>query len=235
MDGRGARGGLLVLVVVDVVHQRHELRDGVVELDVLVLLLLDPLDLHAQRHDPLDVLVVVGRVEPRRRHVLPDELPCPGQELPRHGPAQVHAGLPPLLLFLRPPLLRVGHHVARLVPRQRLHPEALLVAGLHDPRRLPAQAADGAPHGAVVDQEAAGGLEELAHVLDVGVGPVGEVEAEALLVVRGDLGGPAGAGGALFLGQPDLAAVVVELLHRAGFLVRDGVRGHDGFDVVARG
>ena len=50
----------------------------------------------------------------------------------------------------------------------------------------------------------------------------------------GDFGGAAGAG-AFLSGQPDFAAVVIELLHRAGFLVGDGVRGHDGFDIMAGG
>ena len=51
-------------------------------------------------------------------------------------------------------------------------------------------------------------------------------------MVRRDFGRSAGARGFL-LRQPHFAAVVVELLHRAGFLVRDGVRCNDGFDVVA--
>lgn len=63
---------------------------------------------------------------------------------------------------------------------------------------------------------------------------VGEVGAQALFVLRGDFGGTARAGAFLFR-QPYFAAVVVELLHRAGFFVGDGVRGHDGFDVVAGG
>ena len=50
----------------------------------------------------------------------------------------------------------------------------------------------------------------------------------------GDFGGAAGAG-AFLSGQPNFAAVVIELLHRAGFLVGDGVRGHDGFDIMAGG
>ena len=53
-------------------------------------------------------------------------------------------------------------------------------------------------------------------------------------MLRGDFGGAAGAG-AFLGGQPYFATVVVELFHRAGFLVRYGVRGHDGFDIVARG
>ena len=53
-------------------------------------------------------------------------------------------------------------------------------------------------------------------------------------MLRGDFGGTAGAG-AFLSGQPDFAAVIVELLHRADFLVGDGVRGHDGFDVMAGG
>ena len=51
---------------------------------------------------------------------------------------------------------------------------------------------------------------------------------------RGDFGRTSGAGAFLFR-QPHFAAVVVELFHRAGFLVRDGVGGHDGFDVMACG
>ena len=53
-------------------------------------------------------------------------------------------------------------------------------------------------------------------------------------MLRGDFGGTAGAG-AFLSRQPDFTAVVIELLHRADFLVRDGVRRHDGFDVVAGG
>ena len=53
-------------------------------------------------------------------------------------------------------------------------------------------------------------------------------------MLRGYFGGTPRAGA--FLGrQPYFAAIVVELFHRAGFLVRDGVGGHDGFDVVAGG
>ena len=51
-----------------------------------------------------------------------------------------------------------------------------------------------------------------------------------------DLQGTASAGACAFLfGQPYFAAVVVELFHGAGFLVGDGVGGHDCFDVVAGG
>lgn len=91
----------------------------------------------------------------------------------------------------------------------------------------------GPPHCAFVDDHPARALEELAHLFDVGVRVVGEVQAETLFVLWGDFRGTAGAGPFLF-GQPDFAAVVVELFHRAGFLVGDGVCGHDGFDVVAR-
>ena len=220
-----------VFVVVDVVHERDELRDGAVKLDVLELLLLHALDLGAERQHPLHVLVVVRGVKVRLRHEVADEGVRLGQELLHHGPTRMHARLAPLH---RLPLLRVRHHVAGLVPRQRLHPKAPLVPRLHDPLRLPPQPPHRPPHGALVHQHTAGALEESAHVLDVGVGPVGEVQAEAVLVVRGDFGRPAGAG-ALFGGEPDFAAVVVELLHRARLLVRDGVRGHDGFDVVAGG
>ena len=51
---------------------------------------------------------------------------------------------------------------------------------------------------------------------------------------RGDFGGAAG-GGAFAGRQPDFAAVVVELLHGAGFFVGNGVGGCDGFDGVAGG
>lgn len=220
-----------VFVIVDVVHQRHELRDRVVEFDVLELLLLHTLDFGAQRQHPLHVLVVVRGVEVRLRHEVLDEIVRLGHELLHHGPTRIHARLAPLH---RLPLLRIRHHVARLVPRQRLHPKAPLVPRLHDPLRLPPQSPHRPPHGALVHQHTAGALEEPAHVLDVGVGPVGEVHAEALLVVRGDFGRAAGAG-ALLGGEPDFAAIVVELLHRARLLVRDGVRGHDGFDVVTGG
>ena len=51
-----------------------------------------------------------------------------------------------------------------------------------------------------------------------------------------DLQGTASAGACAFLfGQPYFAAVVVELFHGTGFLVGDGVGGHDCFDVVAGG
>ena len=88
------------------------------------------------------------------------------------------------------------------------------------------------PHGAFVDDHPASPSEELAHLFNVGVRVVGEVQAEALFVLGSYLWGTAGAGPFLF-GQPDFAAVVVKLLHRAGFLVGDGVRGHYCFDVVA--
>ena len=51
-------------------------------------------------------------------------------------------------------------------------------------------------------------------------------------MVWGNLRGTAGARAFLF-GKPHFATVVVELFHRASFFIRDGVRGHDGFDVVA--
>lgn len=89
------------------------------------------------------------------------------------------------------------------------------------------------PHCAFVDDHPARALEELAHLFDVGVRVVGEVQAEALFVLWGDFWGTAGAGPFLF-GQPDFATIVVELFHCTSFLVGDGVRGHDGFDVVAR-
>ncbi len=239
--GGGEGGGrrLAVLVVVDVVHEGHELRDCLVELDVLELLLLDAEDLHAQRQDPLHVPVVVRGVKVSLRHVRSDEVARPAQQLPHHGPAGRLHRVRSASLLQRPlgrrPLLRVRDDVPGLVARERLHPEAALVARLDDALGLPAEAADGAPHCALVDERAAGTLEEPAHVFYVGVGAVGEVEAQAGLVVRGDFGGAPGADGALFFGQPDFAAVVVELLHGAGFFVGDGVRGHDGFDVVAGG
>lgn len=218
-------------MVVDVVHQRRELRDRVVELDVGELLLLHALDLHAQRQHPLHVAVVVRDVEPRLRHVVLDEVPRLDHQVPRHAPAQVLARLPPLG---RLPLLRVRHHGPGLVARQRLHPESPLVPRLRDPLRLPAQAPEGPPHRALVDQHTAGTFEELAHLFNISIRTVRKVQAEALFVVRGDFERTAGAG-PLFFGQPDFAAVVVELLHRAGFLIRDGMGGHDGFDVVACG
>ena len=92
------------------------------------------------------------------------------------------------------------------------------------------------PHCALVHHHPTIALEELAHFLDVGVRVVGEEGAEALFVLVGDLEGTAGAGACAFLfGQPDLAAVVVELFHGAGFVFGDGVGGHDCFDVVAGG
>lgn len=89
------------------------------------------------------------------------------------------------------------------------------------------------PHCAFVNDHPTRALEELAHLFDVGVRVLGEVQAEVLFVLWGDFQGTAGAGHFL-LGQPDFAAVVIELLHSASLLVGDGVDGHDGFDVVAR-
>ena len=54
---------VLIFVVVNVVHQGHELRDCRVEFDVLELLLLHALYLHAQRQHALHVCVVVRGVE----------------------------------------------------------------------------------------------------------------------------------------------------------------------------
>ena len=53
-------------------------------------------------------------------------------------------------------------------------------------------------------------------------------------MVRGDLGRAAG-GGAFAGRQPHFAAVVVKLLHSAGFFVGNGVGGCDGFDGMAGG
>ena len=224
-----------VLVIVDIVHQRDELRDRLVEFDMLVRRLLHALNLHAQRQHPPHVLVVVRDVKVRLRHVVFDEISRSPHQLPHHPRTRILTRLPAPLH--RRPLLHIirRHHVPRLVPRQRLHPKPPLVLGLRNPLRLQPQALNRPPHRAPVYQHATGTLEKLAHVLDVGVGLVREIQAEALLVVRGNFERAAGAGGAFLLGQPDFAAIIVELLHRADFFVGDGVRGHDGFDVVACG
>ena len=65
-------------MIVNVVHQRHELRDSRVEFDMWVFLLLDALDLHAERQDALHVRVVVRDVEMRLRHVVFDKVVCLG-------------------------------------------------------------------------------------------------------------------------------------------------------------
>ena len=53
-------------------------------------------------------------------------------------------------------------------------------------------------------------------------------------MVWGDFGGAAG-GGAFAGWQPHFAAVIVELLHGAGFFVGDGVGGCDVLDGMASG
>lgn len=126
-ERKGKKGSLLlsVFVVVDVVHQRYELGDRVVEFHMLVFPLLHALYFHAQRQHPLHVSVVVRGVETVMglRHVVLDEIPCLGQKLLRHGPAWVLAWLLSSLLLLLLPLLhrrpfrRVRHHVSRFVPR----------------------------------------------------------------------------------------------------------------------
>ena len=77
----------MVFVVVDLVHQRHELRDGIVEFDILVYLPLHALDFHAERQHPLHVVVVVRDVEVRLRHEVFDEVARLGQEMLHHAPA----------------------------------------------------------------------------------------------------------------------------------------------------
>ena len=128
------RGLLPVFVVVDVVHQRHELRGRFVEFDVFVLRLLHALDLPAERQHALHVLVVVRGVETRRGHVVLDEVPRLRHQLLHHAATRVQSRFPPRH---RLPLLRIRHHVPGLVPRQRLHPEPPLVPRLHNPLRLP--------------------------------------------------------------------------------------------------
>ncbi len=80
------RRSLSVFVVVDLVHQRHELRDGIVELDILVYLPFHALYFHAERQHPLHVFVVVRDVEMRLRHEVFDEVARLGQEMLHHAP-----------------------------------------------------------------------------------------------------------------------------------------------------
>lgn len=71
-------------MVVDVVHQCHELDDGLVEFDVGELLLLDAQYRHAEREDALHVRVVVRDIEMRLRHVVFDEVVRLGHQMPSH-------------------------------------------------------------------------------------------------------------------------------------------------------
>ena len=101
---------LLVLVVVDVVHECHEFRNGRVEFDLRELLLLDAQDAHAERQHALDVRVVVRDVKGGPGHVGFDKGVRAGQEVAGRRFAQV---LPSSLLqFLLLLLCRVAGVVA---------------------------------------------------------------------------------------------------------------------------